>query len=55
MKTKAGKLDLQESGTLCHMMLHAFDSAGGIRNQPLWLLALYEKLAALNDKLMRAI
>lgn len=45
-------LTLEESGTLCHILMGTFLSSGGINKQPEWALDLYQKLAKANDKLM---
>ena len=46
------KLNLQESGTLCHLLMANFILHGGPSNQPQWALDLYAKLAEANDKAM---
>ncbi|MCR4302264.1 MAG: hypothetical protein NUV51_11675 [Sulfuricaulis sp.] len=46
-------LTLMESGVLCHALMRAImDSPGGLTAQPRWVIDLYEKLSAVNDKLM---
>jgi hypothetical protein len=47
------KLNLNESGTLCNMMMRAFATSGGYENQPVWVQVLYTKLANANDRLRR--
>ena len=45
-------LTLNESGTLCHALLQYMLTTGGVETQTQWMLDLYEKIAAANDKLM---
>jgi hypothetical protein len=45
-------LNTSESGTLCHVLMKAINDSGGIYKQPEWIIALYNKLADANDKLM---
>lgn len=47
-------LNLRESGTLCHALLHYMKACDPqLNKQPQWILDLYEKIAECNDKLMR--
>lgn len=45
------ELNLNESGTLCHLLMQSILAAGGTEKQPAWVLELYTKLAVANDKL----
>ena len=45
------ELNLNETGTLCHILMARILDAGGTENQPAWVLELYTKLAVANDKL----
>jgi hypothetical protein len=51
-KTLPVDLTLTESGILCHVLMRAILDSGGLHKQPQYILALYEKLALVNDKLM---
>ena len=46
------ELNLNETGTLCHLLMQTFLRSGGTSNQPSWAIELYTKLATANDKLM---
>jgi hypothetical protein len=57
-KTEPVELTLNESGTLCHLLMQAMivgpdgkSNPANVDKQPAWIVALYEKLAAANDKL----
>ena len=45
------ELTLQESGTLCNILMRTILAAGGTEKQPAWVMELYTKLAVANDKL----
>lgn len=45
------ELTLQESGTLCNILLQQILKSGGTDNQPTWVIELYTKLAVASDKL----
>jgi hypothetical protein len=45
------ELTLQESGTLCNILLQQILKTGGPEKQPPWVVQLYTKLAVANDKL----
>jgi hypothetical protein len=51
-KTTNVELDLNESGTLCNLLMRAILQSGGTASQPPWVIDLYTKLATANDKLM---
>ena len=51
-KTAPVKLTLQESGTLCHLVMREINICGGPDQVLPWVIELYEKLAKQNDKLM---
>lgn len=46
------KLNTQESGTLCHVLLKSINDYGGPHKVPPFILDLYEKLAKANDRAM---
>ena len=45
------ELNLNESGTLCSILMQQILKSDGTEKQPLWVMALYTKLAVANDKL----
>lgn len=49
--TSTIELTLNESGTLCNLLMRSILDAGGTSKQPQWVLDLYTKLAVANDKL----
>lgn len=49
--TATVELNLNESGTLCHVLMRAILASGGTEKQPQWIIDLYTKLAVANDKL----
>ena len=58
MSTRTIELDLNETGFLCNMIMTVYtasdpprDTAGNMI-MPVWLYALYAKLATINDQMM---
>lgn len=45
------ELNLNETGTLCNILMRTILAAGGTEKQPAWVMELYTKLAVANDKL----